>query len=179
MHSTTESLTIGAMKPTAYNRETDGRIDELSLYSAELTEAEIRGIVAAGSSGKCVDGDSVPDPFAFFDSTGHQPNTIVGTDPITVSGIDQPANVTITACTSVLCWYAVNDGGWTTQPGTVEDGDEVYVRLVTAVTQDATTDLTLSIGGVSDTFSATTFGDAIFSDGFETGTTSMWSATMP
>ncbi len=57
LNSTVESLTIGAMKPPEYYRKTDGRIDELSIYSAELTAAEIRAIVAAGSAGKCVSGD--------------------------------------------------------------------------------------------------------------------------
>ena len=64
----------------------------------------------------------------------------------------------IAACTAQLCWYAVNDGPWTTQDGTVENGDEIFVRQVTAMTAGTTTDLTLEIGGVSDTFSATTAG---------------------
>jgi hypothetical protein len=61
----------------------------------------------------------------------------------------------------------------------VTDGDTVYVQLVTAAAQDTTTDLTLSIGGVSDTFSATTYGNALFSDSFESGYSSAWSSTTP
>jgi hypothetical protein len=57
-----------------------------------------------------------------------------------------------------LCWYALNDGGWATPDGIVENGDMVYVRQLTAATEATTTDLTLAIGGVSDTFSATTTG---------------------
>ncbi len=158
MCSTTESLTIGAMKPPTYYGATDGRIDELSIYSSELTAEEVRAIAAAGSEGKCVGGDSVPGPFTFFDSIGHDLGTLVGTDPITVTGIDRPAAIGISACTAPFCWYAVNDGGWTAQAGEVEDGDVVFVRQLTAATEATTTDLTLAIGGVSDTFSATTFG---------------------
>jgi hypothetical protein len=40
----------------------------------------------------------------------------------------------------------------------VEDGDVVYVRQMTSATGATTTDLTLAIGGVSDTFRATTVG---------------------
>lgn len=158
LNSTNESLTIGAMKPPDYYRVTDGRIDELSIYSSELTAAEIRTIVAAGAAGKCVAGDSEPDVFTFVDSIGHGTSTIVGTDPVTVAGIDRPAAVGISGCTAPFCWYAVNDGGWTTQNGEVEDGDVVYVRQMTSATGATTTDLTLAIGGVSDTFSATTIG---------------------
>jgi hypothetical protein len=158
MCSTTESLTIGAMKPPTYYGSTDGRIDELSIYSSELTAAEVRAIVAAGAAGKCVDGDSEPDVFAFVDRTGDGPGTIVDTDSITVAGIDQPAEIAISACSAPFCWYAVNDGGWTTQGGTVENGDDVFVRQMTAATEATTTDLTLTIGGISGTFSATTAG---------------------
>jgi hypothetical protein len=158
LNSTTESLTIGAMKPPAYYRKTDGRIDELSIYSAELTAAEVRAIVEAGAAGKCLPGDSEPEAFTFVDRVGDPIGTIVAADPITVSGIDLPARITISGCTAPLCWYAVNDGGWTTQGGSVENGDEVSVRQMTAATEGTTTDLTLSIGGVSDTFSATTIG---------------------
>ena len=158
LNSTVESLTIGAMKPPEYYRRTDGRIDELSIYSAELTAAEIRAIVVAGSAGKCVAGDTESDAFTFTDSIGHGTSTIVGTDPITVAGIDRPAEIAITGCTASLCWYAVNGGGWTMQDGEVENDDVVSVRQMTSATGATTTDLTLSIGGVSDTFSATTVG---------------------
>jgi hypothetical protein len=158
MISSTESLTIGAMKPPTHLRKTDGRIDELSIYSSELTAEEVRAIVAAGSAGKCVDGDTEPDAFAFVDTIGNGTSIIVDTDPITVAGIDRPAPIGISACTAPFCWYAINDGGWTTAAGTVENDDEVWVRQLTAATGGTTTDLTLSIGGVSDTFSATTVG---------------------
>ena len=158
LNSTLESLTIGAMKPPAYYRATDGRIDELSIYSSELTAAEVRAIVVAGAAGKCVAGDTEPDAFTFTDSIGNGTSTIVGTDPITVAGIELPAEIAITGCTASLCWYAVNGGGWTMQAGVVEDGDVVYVRQMTSATGATTTDLTLAIGGVSDTFSATTVG---------------------
>ncbi len=101
---------------------------------------------------------SEPDAFAFFDSYGHTPGTLAETDPVTVAGIDVESKVEIANCTAELCWYAVNDGGWTTAAGTVENGDEVKVRQLTAATEATTTDLELTIGGVSDTFSATTTG---------------------
>jgi len=41
LNSTTESLTIGAMKPPTHHLTTDGRIDELAIYVAELTAAEV------------------------------------------------------------------------------------------------------------------------------------------
>lgn len=158
LNSTTQSLTIGAMKPDTYHRKTDGRIDELSIYSSEISEGEIRAIVAAGEAGKCLPGDSEPDAFTLFDRLGDSTSTIVTTDPVTVSGIDLPVEIAIAGCTAPLCWYAINDGGWVTLPGVVEDEDVVYVRQMTADAEATTTDLELTIGGISDTFSATTSG---------------------
>ena len=156
MNSTVESLTIGAMKPPTYYHDTNGRIDELAFYSREITADEIAAIFRAGSAGKCQSVDLEPDPFSFTDQLDVVLDTDTVSNSITVSGIDAPTNIGIASCTSAICEYAVNGGDWTSTAGLVAPGDAVAVRQRSSASFGTTTDLTLDIGGVTDTFSVTT-----------------------
>ncbi len=157
LNSTTESLTIGAMKPPTHHLTTDGRIDELAIYAAELTAADVRAIYRAGSAGKCVPMDTIPDPFFFGDLTDFTLDTSVSSNTVTVTGIDAPTTIEISSCTSSVCEYRVNGGGWVSVPGAVFSGDLVQVSQTSSASYGTTTDLTLDIGGVEDTFSLTTW----------------------
>jgi hypothetical protein len=163
LNSTVESLTIGAMKPPTYLLTTDGRIDELALYAAELAAAEVAEIYRAGGAGKCVPVDTVPDPFVFNDQVDVELATVVTSNAAAVTGIDAPTSVEITSCTGAACEYSVNGGGWVSGPGLVAQGDLVQVRQTSSSSYATTTDLTLSIGGVHDTFSATTWAGHLLS----------------
>jgi hypothetical protein len=52
--------------------------------------------------------------------------------------------------------YAINGGAWTSAAASVNNGDTVQVRHVSAATYGASLATTLTIGGVSDTFTSTT-----------------------
>jgi N-acetylneuraminic acid mutarotase len=95
--------------------------------------------------------NTIPDSFIFTDQTDVALNTVITSNTITVSGIAAPAYITITGGT-----YSINGGDYTSDNGTVEDGDEVTVRLTSSGNYSTTTGATLTIGGVSDTFSITT-----------------------
>jgi len=92
-----------------------------------------------------------PDPFSFTDQTGAELNVLVTSNTITLSGIDDTTPVSITAGA-----YSINGGPYTTEEGTVSDGDTVTVQLTSSGSYTATTEATLTIGDVSDTFSITT-----------------------
>ena len=68
-----------------------------------------------------------------------------------VSGINVGAAVTVSGGE-----YAINSGGYTTAPGTINSGDTVQVRLTASATPATTSSATLTIGGVSGTFAVTT-----------------------
>ena len=95
--------------------------------------------------------DTTPDQFIFNYETGVDLNTTVTSNAITVSGINSPAPISITGGT-----YSINNGPYTSASGTVNDGDIVTVQLKSSGSSLTTTVATLSIGGVSDTFSVTT-----------------------
>ncbi|TAN35432.1 HYR domain-containing protein [Patescibacteria group bacterium] len=104
-------------------------------------------------------GDTTPDPFAFTDQTGVSLDTVIPSNAIPVAGINSPATISISACTSSSCEYAINGGAWTGAPGTVTNSQTVQVQQRSAATPSTTTHLTLAIGGVADTFSVTTLAD--------------------
>lgn len=95
--------------------------------------------------------DTTPNAFTFMDVTGALLNTIYTAGPITVSGINSAATVSVTGGS-----YRKNGGSWTSSPGTVVNGDTVEVRGTSSTSTFTAIDVTLTIGGVSDTFRVTT-----------------------
>ena len=95
--------------------------------------------------------DTTPDAFTFTDRTNVAINTEFKSNAITVSGIDAPANISVTGGT-----YSINGAAYTSASSTVTVGNTVKVRKVSASTYSTTKSATLTIGGVSDTFSVTT-----------------------
>lgn len=140
----------------AYGLGFRGLLDEVEIHDRALFRDEVYAIHAAGGHGTCTPPDTTPDPFEFTDQNGLAPETVATSDEIVVSGIDVAAPVAITACTSTSCEYSVNSGDWTGGPGVVTAGDAVRVRQTAAASYGTTTDLTLDIGGVEDTFSVST-----------------------
>ncbi len=133
-----------------------GYIDEPEVFNRALTAEEIATIYNAGSSGKCFTADTTPDAFIFTDQTDVDVNKVITSNTITVSGINTPVAVSISSCTGTDCEYQINGGTWTSDAGTVQNGDAVAVRQRSSGNYSTQTDLTLDIGGVTDTFSVTT-----------------------
>ena len=94
---------------------------------------------------------TTPDPFTFTDRTNVALSTEYKSNAITVSGLGAAAPISITGGT-----YAINGGTYTSASSTVNNGNTVKVRKVSASTYSTTKSATLTIGGVSDTFSVTT-----------------------
>jgi N-acetylneuraminic acid mutarotase len=95
--------------------------------------------------------DTTPDQFAFTNKTNVSLNATITSNSITVSGINSAAGISITGGS-----YSVNGGSYTSTGGTVNNGDTVKVQLTSSGSYSTTTNATLTIGGVSDTFSVTT-----------------------
>jgi surface antigen len=96
--------------------------------------------------------DTKPDQFKFTAQTGVALNTPVTSNMITVSGITAAAPITITGGDT----YSINSGAYTSAAGTVNNGDTVTVRQTSSGSYSSITNATLTIGGVSGTFSVTT-----------------------
>ncbi len=95
--------------------------------------------------------DRVPDAFSFADVTGAALDTVVGSNAITVSGINEPAAITVTGGD-----YQIGANGWTHLNGTVANGEQVTLRQTSSSDRSATTECVLTIGGVTDVWSVTT-----------------------
>jgi hypothetical protein len=95
--------------------------------------------------------DTTPDSFSFSDVSNKALRTLVTSNAITAAGINAAAAIAV-----VGGEYQINSGVWTSAASTVTVGQTVRVRHTTSGSSLTTTDTVLSIGGISDTFSATT-----------------------
>ena len=100
--------------------------------------------------------DTTPEAFIFTSQQDVEINTVVESDMITISGINSPAQISITSCTSVNCEYSINDQKYTSDEGTISNGDTVKVRQTSSGLNETTTGLILDIGGVTGEFNITT-----------------------
>lgn len=94
--------------------------------------------------------DTTPDQFSFTDVTG----VATGSEPtssITVAGIDAAAAVTISGGT-----YSKNGGSYTSASTTAVLNDTFEVKHTASSFNNTSVNTTLTIGGVSDTFTSTT-----------------------
>ncbi len=125
--------------------DTDGSI----LVAGDFSRAF--GIVKLQGGDPPTVPDAVPNPFSFTDQTGLARGVMVDSAPIAVTGIAAPAQISIVGGS-----YSVNGAPYTALPGTVQIGDQVSVRLQTSYGFGTPASATVTIGGVSDTFIATT-----------------------
>ena len=103
------------------------------------------------------DKDSKPDPFRFSPVTGTEPNTEVTSDPITVTGINAAAPISIAGGE-----YSIGENSaFTRKNGTVKVNDTVRVRVKSSDSYDTTAKATLTIGGVSGDFEVTTASEPV------------------
>jgi hypothetical protein len=111
----------------------------------------------ASALGILLDGcgpDTTPDAFTFVDRSDAEVSTVVESDPVIITGINQPAPIQIAAGE-----YSIDGQPFTAADGSVENGQAVRVRLTSADGPGVTRSATLTIGGVSDGFDVTTVRD--------------------
>lgn len=105
--------------------------------------------------------DIQPEAFAFVDKAGAAVSTVYTSAAITVDGIEAASPITVSGGQ-----YNVNGGAFTSSPGTVNQGDLVCARGTSAAGFGESVGVTVSIGGVSDTFLITTEGVDATPDAF-------------
>jgi hypothetical protein len=97
--------------------------------------------------------DTTPAAFSIPDNTGVARSTAIGSDNITVAGID---NETTLALTGTGCEYSINGAAWATAADNVSLNDNVSLRVTSSDAYNTATNCVLTLGGVSDTWSVTT-----------------------
>jgi titin len=115
-------------------------------------DAALSTLRVCGHFTDLVNSDVTPNAFSFNPVGPQALSSLVTSNTITISGIDFPVAISITGgAYSIGC-----TGTFTTAPGTIANGDTVCVQLTTSASFLTAATTTLTVGGVSGTFSATT-----------------------
>lgn len=102
--------------------------------------------------------DTTPDQFSFTDQGGVALSSTITSAPVTITGIDAPADIEVSGDASSL--YDINESGtFTADPGTVNNGDTVRARHTSSASYLTAVNTVVTIGGVSDTFTSLTGSD--------------------
>jgi hypothetical protein len=111
-----------------------------------------RGILQdLGWSVNSLANDTTPDVFTFTDQTDVSLSSVTTSAPITVNGINAASSISV-----FNGEYSINGGAYTSTVGTVNNAASVTVRHTSGGSHSENIDTTLTIGGVSDTFTSTT-----------------------
>ena len=94
--------------------------------------------------------DPHPDDFQFIDQTDAELNRVTVSAPVTITGISS-APIGIDGGD-----YALNDGVYTNQAGTIRNNDQVKIRLTSSDQYDTAVSATLSVGDLARTFTVRT-----------------------
>ncbi len=130
------------------------RLTSSSEFSTAATATVTIGEVSGAYSVTTLAADTTPDAFTFTAVTDAELNTEYSTSAFNVSGINTNADISITGGE-----YAINSSGFVSAAGQVANGDAIVVRQTSSPETSTETIATLTIGGVSDDFSVTTFDD--------------------
>jgi hypothetical protein len=108
----------------------------------------------ASLTGTGVGTDSTPTAFTFNDETDIALSTAKVSNTITVAGIDTTANITVSGDTGY--GYKKNGAACTASAGTVVVNDTVNACVTSSGSNSTATAASVTIGGVSDTYTVTT-----------------------
>jgi hypothetical protein len=95
--------------------------------------------------------DTAPDPFTFASQTKVTPDTLIESEPVTISGINLPAQLSITGGE-----YSIDDRPFKAGPGAILNDQKVRIRVRSSSESSGVVSATLTIGGVSGTFTVRT-----------------------
>ncbi len=129
------------------------RLTSPTTYSTTREATLTIGGVSATFSVTTED-DTTPGAFTLTEQTGVPLNTAIESNTITVSGITGATTISISDGS-----YAINGATYKTTTGTVNNGDQVTVKLTSTDTYSTATETVLMIGGVNATFKVTTLDD--------------------
>lgn len=120
----------------------DGAKNNPTVYSGQ-----INGTVSSGST------DTTPDSFTFTDTSNVARSATQTSNSITVAGMSSGASTAVSVSGGT---YSKNSGTYTSSNGTASNGDTFSVRHTSSSSFSTGVSTTLTIGGVSDTFTSTT-----------------------
>lgn len=88
--------------------------------------------------------DITPDDFSFSDLSGVPVNSVQTSNTITVNGITDPVSISVNSGS-----YRINGGSWTSQSGSVSNGQTVQLQQTAPATAGQSSSMTLTISNKS------------------------------
>ena len=95
--------------------------------------------------------DNMPDPFTFASQSKVTPDTLIESEPVTISGINIPAQLSITGGE-----YSIDGRPFKAGPGAILNDQKVRIRVRSSSESSGEVSATLTIEGVSGTFKVKT-----------------------
>lgn len=95
--------------------------------------------------------DTTPDPFTFASQSRVSPDTPIESEPVTISGINLPAKLSIDGGE-----YSIDGDTYRDHPGVIRNDQQIRVRVRSSAESSGEVSATLTIGGVSGTFTVKT-----------------------
>lgn len=95
-------------------------------------------------------GDRIPSAFGFTDVVDANLSTVTTSDTVTPTGYDVMTSWTVTGGQA-----SVAGGAWATS-GTINPGQNIQLRVTSSSLYSTSVSVTLTIGGISDTWYVTT-----------------------
>jgi sugar lactone lactonase YvrE len=95
--------------------------------------------------------DTMPDAFTFASQSKVSPDTLIESEPVTITGINIPAQLSITGGE-----YSIDGKAYRDSPGVIKNDQQVRIRVQSSAESSGEVSATLTIGGVSGTFTVKT-----------------------
>ncbi len=123
-----------------------------------LLLAGVISLTACGGSGgggkKQPPIDTTPNAITLAASTNAEPGTVVTSAPVTITGINTAAPVSI-----VGGEYSISGAAFTANPGTITNGQTLTLRITASDKTNTPKEAVVTVGGVSAKFTVTTVQD--------------------
>src|SRR5210317_1465863 len=120
-----------------------------STVTVILTVGGVSGTYSILTEG--VPDDTNPDTFNFTNQSNLNLNTLIYSNTVTISGINQAVSVSATNGAQ----FSINGGSYVTS-GSISNGQTLRVRLTSSGSYNTTVSTTVTVGGTSDAWSITT-----------------------
>src|SRR6056300_1495862 len=120
-----------------------------STVTVILTVGRVSGTYSISTQG--VPADTTPDAFNFTNQSNLNLNTLIYSNTVTISGINQAVSVSATNGAQ----FSINGGSYVTS-GSISNGQTLRVRLTTSGSYSTSVSTTVTVGGTSDVWSITT-----------------------
>ena len=138
------------------------RVNSPAQFSTQASATLTVGGVSAVFTVTTVAADPTPDAYQFQNSVNTARGAVITSNSVTITGLNTSSPVTITDGE-----YSIEGGAFTSAAGTLTNNQRIQVRVTSSGQFSTPASATLSVGGVTGVFTATTLAADTTPDAFE------------